>query len=108
MWEKLVSIHANKGSHKFALSFLGKLQNLRITEDGDMREHICDMVSLREHLAEVGAPLTDEQFNAYVKTSLSLVPRSSPLSKALPVNQILQLHSLLTHSYVSSKLLIVS
>ena len=79
MWEKLVSIHANKGSHQFALSLLGKLQNLCLTDDGNMREYICYMVSLRERLTEVGAPLTNEQFNAYIKTSLSFASCYHPV-----------------------------
>ena len=41
------------------------------------------MVSLREGLLEVGAPLTDEQFNAYIKTSPSLAPCYHPVLTTL-------------------------
>ena len=39
-----------------------------------MREHIAKMTELRERLAEMNAPVSDESFVSYIRTSLSLAP----------------------------------
>ena len=39
-----------------------------------MREHIAKMTELRERLAEMNAPISDESFVSYIRTSLSLAP----------------------------------
>jgi hypothetical protein len=83
MWDKLVSIYGSKGSAQFEATLLGKLQNARFTDDGDMRAHLGNMTTLRERLDKVGAPLSDAQFNAYIQTSLSLSPRFQPLLTTL-------------------------
>jgi hypothetical protein len=86
MWDKLVSIYDSKGSAQFEATLLGKLQNACFTDDGDMRAHLGSMTTLRERLDEVGAPLSDAQFNAYIRTSLSLSPRFQPLLTTLNTN----------------------
>ena len=39
-----------------------------------MRAHIGKMMELRERLAEMNAPISDESFISYLRTSLSLAP----------------------------------
>jgi hypothetical protein len=39
-----------------------------------MREHIAKMTEIRERLAEMNAPISEESFVSYIRTSLSLAP----------------------------------
>jgi hypothetical protein len=73
VWRKVGSIHADKGS-LFEANLLVQLQNIRYNEKESMREHIGKMNELRERLAEMNAPVTDESFVSYLRTSLSLAP----------------------------------
>jgi hypothetical protein len=82
LWKKLTSIHGNKGA-QFEEYLLGKLQTARYTESDDMRTHLTTMNTLRERLSEIGSPISDVQFNAYIRTSLSLVQRYQPLLTTL-------------------------
>jgi hypothetical protein len=73
VWKKVASIHADKGS-LYEANLLVQLQNARYNEKESMREHIGKMTELRERLAEMNAPLSDESFISYLRTSLSLAP----------------------------------
>ena len=82
VWKKLVSIHANKGN-LYETNLLTQLQNTRYTEGGDMREHLTKMVEIKERLAEMGCPITDESLTSYIRTSVSLVPTFRTLFTSL-------------------------
>ena len=82
LWKKLTSIHGNKGA-QFEEYLLGKLQTARYAENEDMRTHLTTMNTLRERLSEIGSPISDVQFNAYIRTSLSLTTRYQPLLMTL-------------------------
>jgi gag-polypeptide of LTR copia-type len=73
VWKKVASIHADKGS-LYEANLLVQLQNARYTEKESMREHVSKMTELRERLAEMNAPISDESFVSYLRTSLSLAP----------------------------------
>ena len=73
VWRKVASIHADKGS-LYEANLLVQLQNIRYTEKESMREHIGKMTELRERLAEMNAPVSDESFVSYLRTLLSLAP----------------------------------
>ena len=73
MWRKVASIHADKGT-LYETNLLMQLQNTRYIEKESMREHIAKMTELRERLAEMNAPISDESFVSYLRTSLSLAP----------------------------------
>ena len=96
LWKKLASIHGNRGA-QFEEFLLGKLQTARYTESEDMRTHLTMMNTYREHLAEIGSPISDVQFNAYIRTSLSLTTRYQPLLTTLSTTAR-QTRTLLTSS----------
>ncbi len=48
-----------------------------------MRTHLTTMNTLREHLSEIGSPISNIQFNAYIRTSLSLTTWYQPLLTTL-------------------------
>jgi hypothetical protein len=73
MWKKVASIHADKGS-LYETNLLTQLQNTRYAEGESMRDHIAKMTELRERLAEMNTPISDESFVSYLRTSLSLAP----------------------------------
>ena len=73
MWRKVASIHADRGS-LYETNLLTQLQNIRYVEKESMREHIAKMTELRERLAEMNAPVSEESFVSYIRTSLSLAP----------------------------------
>ncbi|KAF8156066.1 hypothetical protein B0H34DRAFT_659125, partial [Crassisporium funariophilum] len=59
VWSKLISIHDDRG-HMFEADLLAQLQSLRFVEGDDMTTHLTKLTSIKERLAEVGTPLTDE------------------------------------------------
>ena len=65
MWRKVASIHADKGS-LYEANLLTQLQNIRYVEKESMREHIAKMTELRERLAEMNAPISEESFVSYI------------------------------------------
>ena len=71
MWRKVASIHADRGS-LYETNLLTQLQNIRYVEKESM--HIAKMTELRERLAEMNAPVSEESFVSYIRTSLSLAP----------------------------------
>jgi hypothetical protein len=73
VWRKVTSIHADRGT-LFEANLLVQLQNTRYIEKESMREHIAKMTELRERLAKMNAPIPDEAFVSYLRTSLSLAP----------------------------------
>ena len=73
VWKKVALIHAEKGT-LFEANILVQLQNMHYDEKKSMREHIGKMTEIREHLAEINTPITDESFVLYLQTSLSLAP----------------------------------
>ena len=82
LWKKLTSIHGNKGA-QFEEYLLGKLQMACYMESEDMRTHLTNMNMLHKCLGEIGSPISDIQFNAYIRTSLSLTPCYQPLFTTL-------------------------
>ena len=68
-----ISIHTDKGS-LYKTNLLSQLQTLRLNENGDMCEHLTKLTEIREQLAEMNCPVTDESFVSYIRTSLSLIP----------------------------------
>ena len=77
LWKKLTSIHGNKDA-QFEEYLLGKLQTACYAENEDMCTHLTTMNTLRERLSEIGSPISDVQFNAYIRTSLFLTTRYQP------------------------------
>jgi len=96
LWMKLTSIHSNKGA-QFEEYLLGKLQMARYAENEDMHTHLTTMNTLCERLTEIGSPISDVQFNAYIRTSLSLTTRYQPLLTTQPDRQ--KQHSLVMTSF---------
>ena len=80
MWEKLVTIYSSKGSAQFKTTLES---SNRFTNNGDMHNHLGSMSPFCEHLDKIGSPLSDAQFNAYIRTSLSLSPCFQPLLTTL-------------------------
>ncbi|KAF8219755.1 hypothetical protein L208DRAFT_1148438, partial [Tricholoma matsutake] len=73
MWKKVILIHADKGS-LYETNLLTQLQNTHYAEGESMRDHITKMTEVRERLAEMNMPVSDESFISYLHTSLSLAP----------------------------------
>ena len=73
VWKKVASIHAEKGI-LFEANLLVQLQNMCYDGKESMREHIGKMMEIREGLAEMNTPITNESFILYLWTSLSLTP----------------------------------
>ena len=82
LWKKLTSIYGNKGA-QFEEYLLGKLQTARYMENEDMRTHHSTMNMLCECRSEIGSPISNVQFNAYIRTSLSLTTCYQPLLMTL-------------------------
>ncbi|KAF8224056.1 hypothetical protein L208DRAFT_1225926, partial [Tricholoma matsutake] len=61
MWKKVVSIHAVKGS-LYKMNLIMRLQTTRYAEGESMREHIAKMMELREWLAKMNMPVSNESF----------------------------------------------
>ncbi|KAF8218730.1 hypothetical protein L208DRAFT_1348074 [Tricholoma matsutake] len=75
IWKKVVSIHANKGN-MYKTNLLTQLQNSHYVKGKSMQEHltkIMKMTELKERLAEIGSPISDESFIAYICTSLQTI-----------------------------------
>ena len=73
LWKKLSSIHGHKGA-QFEEYLLGKLQTARYSENEDMCTHLSNMNTFWERLSEIGSPISDVQFNAYIHTSFPYTP----------------------------------
>jgi hypothetical protein len=73
IWKKVISVHADKGS-MFETNLLTQLQNSCYVKGDAMWEHLAKMVEIKERLAEMGCPLSDESFMSYIRTSISLAP----------------------------------
>ena len=69
-WKKLTSIFEVKGDMTITDTLL-KLANTHYVDGNDMREHITILLEIRERLAEMGHALSDQQFSAYIRTSLT-------------------------------------
>src|ERR1700678_1865649 len=70
VWSKLVAIHEAKGTMTYT-DTLTKLSSARYADGKNMRAHISTMKELRERLAEMGNPINDDQFSAYIRASLT-------------------------------------
>jgi hypothetical protein len=80
LWKKLVTINEQKNTDVYGAT-LDRLMLMQCSEDDDVRKHITTMTDLKENLAEMGNPLTDEMFSAYIRRSM---PKSyKPLFTAL-------------------------
>jgi hypothetical protein len=75
-------IHGNKDA-QFKEYLLGKLQTACYTESEDMRTHLTTMNTLCKRLSEIGSPISNVQFNAYIRTFLSLTTCYQPLLTTL-------------------------
>ena len=69
-WKKLTSIFETKGDMTITDTLL-KLANTHYVDGNDMRVHVTTLLELRERLAEMGHSLSDQQFSAYIRTSLT-------------------------------------
>ena len=90
-WKKLTSIFESKGDMTVT-DTLSKLTTTHYVNGNDMRTHIATLLEMWEQLAEMGHSLSDQQFSAYVRTSLTsdyrpLLTSLAAASKA--TNQIL-------------------
>ena len=65
------------------MDLLAKLQNMHYTEGKSMRDHLTEMMELKERLAEMSVEISDQSFVTYIRTSLSLTPTFRPLFIAL-------------------------
>ena len=80
--QKLSSIHRNKGT-QFKEYLLGKLHTAHYVQTDNMCTHLLNMNTFRERLGEIGSPISDVQFNAYIRTFLSLTTCFQPLLTTL-------------------------
>ena len=90
-WKKLITIFESKGDMT-VMDTLAKLASTHYVDGNDMRTHVATLLEMREQLAEMGHSLPDQQFSAYVRTSLTsdyqpLLTSLAAASKA--TNQIL-------------------
>ncbi|PPR01831.1 LOW QUALITY PROTEIN: hypothetical protein CVT26_008262 [Gymnopilus dilepis] len=70
LWTKLVDIHESKGTMVYT-DTLAKLSGMRYIDGKSMHVHISTMKELRERLTEMGSPISDDQFSAYIQASLT-------------------------------------
>jgi hypothetical protein len=56
----------------YETNLLTQLQTIRYVENRDMWEHLMKMTEIKEHLAEMNHPVSNESFVSYIRTSLSL------------------------------------
>ncbi|KAG6892891.1 hypothetical protein C0995_002121 [Termitomyces sp. Mi166 len=72
----------------YKTDLLAQLQNAHFVENSkvDMRTHLANMVVIKEHLAEIGCPLSNASFASYIHTSLSLAPSYKLLFTMLAAN----------------------
>src|SRR5271168_3495880 len=101
VWSKLVAIHEAKGTMTYT-DTLTKLSSARYTDGKSMRAHISTMKELRERLAEMGNPINDDQFSAYIRASLT--PDYRPLLTSIMASsrtsgKTLSVHDLITFIY---------
>jgi Reverse transcriptase (RNA-dependent DNA polymerase)/gag-polypeptide of LTR copia-type/GAG-pre-integrase domain len=101
VWTKLVAIHEAKGTMTYT-DTLTKLSSARYTDGKSMRAHISTMKELRERLAEMGNPINDDQFSAYIRASLT--PDYRPLLTSIMASsrtsgKTLSVHDLITFIY---------
>jgi gag-polypeptide of LTR copia-type len=78
---------------------LTKLSSARYADGKSMRAHISTMKELRERLAEMGNPINDDQFSAYICASLT--PDYRPLLTSIMASthtsgRTLSVHDLIT------------
>ena len=64
-------MHTERGE-MFQTDLLNQLQTIQYIKGEDMRTHLGSMNTIHECLAETGSHLTDNSFNTYIRTSLSL------------------------------------
>ena len=67
----------------FQTDLLNKLQTMRYIDGNNMRTHLGAMKGIRDQLAETGSIMTDNSFNTYIQTSLSLTTHYRPLFTTL-------------------------
>src|SRR5215471_4504867 len=80
VWQKLVTGFQGKGELT-RLDTLSKLQALICLETDNVRKHISSMIELKEELAGMGAPVTDDAFAAMIRKSLP--PSYRPLLQSI-------------------------
>ena len=101
VWSKLVAIHETKGTMTYT-DTLTKLSMARYADGKNMRAHISTMKELRERLAEMGNPINDDQFSAYIRASLTPDYRpllTSIISSTRAAGRTLSVHDLITFIY---------
>ncbi|KAG6846929.1 hypothetical protein C0991_002631, partial [Blastosporella zonata] len=67
----------------FQTELLTQLQNARFIPGSKMREHLAGMSNIAERLAEIGCPMTEENFCSYIRTSLALAPEYKSIITSL-------------------------
>ena len=84
VWKKLIDVNENRGS-LIAADLLTKLQNMRLSEGGNLRNHITEMKELREKLAEMGHPVDDLMFTSNITRSLSSSAMYKPVLTSISI-----------------------
>jgi hypothetical protein len=69
LWKRLVTINEHKNADVYGAT-LNRLMWMQCSEDDDARKHITAMTNLKDSLAEMGNPLTDQMFSAYIRQSM--------------------------------------
>ena len=101
VWKKVISIHETKGTMSYT-DTLTQLSNMRYSEDKSMHSHISAMQELRERLADTGPPISEDQFSAYIRASLTPDYRpllTSIMSSACATKATVALHDLIAMIY---------
>ena len=97
VWTKLVAIHEEKGTMTYT-DTLTKLSSARYADGKNMRSHITYMKELQERLAEMGNPINDDQFSAYIRASLT--PDYRPLMTSIMASSRASGKSLSVHDLI--------
>lgn len=104
LWTKLASIHEIEKGPLVHTDILAKLQSSRYNGK-NMRTHITNMRELREQLDDIGHPIDDASFAAYVRVSLGTPWRpflSALQAGASASGRPLELETLLNALYVEA------
>ena len=69
MWKKLMDMNEKKNEDVYGAT-LDRIMLMKCDDDANVRKHITAMTDLKEALAEMGNPLTDKMFSAYIRRSM--------------------------------------
>jgi hypothetical protein len=87
LWKKLVTLNKQKNTDMYGAT-LDRLMLMQCADDDDVRKHITTMANLRDSLAEMGNPLTDQMFLAYIHRLMpkSYAPLFTTISAAMSMS----------------------